>query len=92
MNKCIRFVIEGALPKDFLASHVLKQARHHHLEGIAQQLSENSVRILACGNADDLDNFLDELHRELHDLSVAPFDIIPFLKDRDFRGVFRIIE
>lgn len=92
MNKCIRFVIEGTLPKDFLTSHILHQARHYQLEGIAQQLNENSVRVLACGTPDQLDNFLDELHRSLQDLSITPFDVIPFLKDRDFRGVFRIIE
>ena len=39
-----------------------------------------------------VDAFLDELHKSAGAAELKEIEIEPFLKDKDYRGVFRIIE
>lgn len=94
MNKCLRIVLTADFPSNFLTSFIQKHAKKLDLEGTAQldDPKEKRVKIIICGNADALDDFLDALYKgtkgfELHDLEIEPF-----LKDKDYRQVFRVIE
>lgn len=90
-KKCLRIIITAEVPTNFLQSVVHKNAQKLGLEGTAQLVvaENNQVRINVCGLPDQLDEFIDFFHSNLE---CEDIEIEPFLKDKDFRKVFRIIE
>ncbi len=93
MKKCLRITFNAAIPKGFLQDFVLKNARKLDLEGTAQVVQqEEKVRVLVCGLKENVDEFLDTLHKGTPKVMLEDIEIEPFLKDRDYRGVFRVIE
>ncbi|MDP3889009.1 MAG: acylphosphatase [bacterium] len=93
MNKCLRITITADFPEGFLYNFVQKSARKCNLEGVAQVVEEDrQVRIIICGSREDVDQFLDLLHKGPSKFVPENIEIEPFLKDKDYRGVFRVIE
>lgn len=93
MNKCLVVTFLADIPKGFLQNQVLKYAKKLSVEGTAQILStENKVRIIVCGSKERVDSFLDFIHKGIGTWSPQNLEIEPFLKDKEYRGVFRIIE
>lgn len=94
MNQClhITFILDSS--KEFLHAVVLKEARSLGIEGIAQMISNDvkQVKVIACGDRESVEEFLDILHNELARDSIKDLEVEPFLKEKDFRGVFRVIE
>jgi acylphosphatase len=76
----------------FLQKVVQKTARKYGLEGVAQLMGGQKVKIVVCGVKEHVDSFVDIIHKELEKPYNDTLEIEPFLKDRDYRGVFRIIE
>lgn len=74
-----------------LESFVQKNAKKYKIEGTAV-LSEDMIKIIACGNSDQLDEFVDSLYKGHGDIQPSLVEVEPFLKDKDYRGIFRIIE
>lgn len=94
MNKCLRITMQATFPDNFLINFIQKQAKKFGLEGTAQLQDDvqKIIKIAICGNGDALDDFIDAIYTgtkgfELHDLEIEPF-----LKEKDYRQVFRIIE
>ena len=80
------------VPEPFLLS-VQKHARKLGVEGtLAVVPPEKVVRITAYGDKEHIDQFLDVLHKDGAKVGVHDIMAEPMLKDRDYRGVFRIIE
>lgn len=93
MNKCLKITFSAKIPEDFLHGTIQKNARKLSIEGTVQPLQEeNHIRIIACGTKDNIDAFLDALHKSFSKLDVETLEIEPFLKDKDYRGVFRVIQ
>lgn len=92
MSQCLKITFFLDVPKNFLKNIVQKNARDLRLEGTAQILSEKQVKIIICGQKDLIDKFVDALHRDLAEYSMESLEIEPFIKDKDYRGAFRIIE
>ncbi len=92
MNQCVRvtIIVEGT--KESVHSFVKEQAKECALEGVVQPLSDTKVRIIACGIRDSIDTFIDALHTGVADNTLDTMEVEPFMKDRDYRGVFRVIE
>ena len=90
-KKCLRIVITAPVPNNFLQSFVQNHAKRLNLEGTAQEIAGKvkQIRINVCGLGEQLDEFIDALHSQLDPEDIQ---IEPFLKDKDFRDVFRIIE
>src|SRR5579862_5359561 len=93
MNRCLRIIIIAQFPDDFLQA-VLKAAKKLELEGTIQLIDPlaQQIKIIACGENTSLDDFIDFLHEKTAKLEFVSFEIEPFLKDKDYRAVFRIIE
>lgn len=91
MIKCVRIRIEGRSGQEHDLDALVKQARKLAVEGSAQRMDDDTVRIVACGERDAVEAFVDGVHRTFNDPQMNIF-VEPFLKDRDYRGVFRIIE
>ena len=93
MNKCLKIMLlMQKIPKDFLNNGVKESAQSFSIEGTVQIMDATTIKIIACGEKEDIDSFLDALHREVAQLSLDDMQIEPFLKEKDYRGVFRIIE
>jgi acylphosphatase len=99
MKKCVRLSIATLIPTQFLREKLLVFARSMNIEGTAQVIgAEQITRIIACGHKERVDEFVDYIHKELAKESarlkegVADIQVEPFVKDKDYRSVFRVIE
>lgn len=93
MKKCLKITFGDQFPEGFLHGSVQAHARACSIEGIAQVItSEGHVKIIACGDKQAVDTFLEHLHKEFEKANIIDIEIEPFLKDKDYRGVFRIIQ
>ena len=94
MYKCLRITFQGALPEGFLRDYVQKHAKKLSLEGTAQRISgdDKTVKIIACGAKDSVEGFLDVLYKGLAAVELETMEVEPFLREKDYRGVFRVIE
>ena len=93
MNKCLKISFSAAdLPDDFLRVFIQKQAKSFDIEGVAQIVfTDGRVKIVACGPKEDVDAFVDALHKGSTKTYLDDIEIEPFLKDKDYRGVFRVL-
>jgi acylphosphatase len=92
MHKCVRIIISIPKTKGFLQSVVQPCARQFGIEGVAQVQVPHSIKIVVAGSKEAIDSFIDILHRESVSHNINQIEVEPFVKDRDFRGIFRIIE
>ena len=77
---------------DILHSLVHQHAEKLSLEGMVQPVAEKRVKIMACGSKEKMDQFLDTLYAAQAQKQLYDIQIEPFYKDRDYRGIFRILE
>ena len=92
MKKCLKLSLDFAGDMDFVHS-LQKIGAKLSMEGsIKFYASEKQLRIIACGTKEDVDKFLDILHKEVVKIGAPAINIEPFMRDKDYRGVFRIIE
>jgi acylphosphatase len=92
MKKCLRITFSAKVSKK-LYDTIQTHARKLNIEGTAQHIAaENKVKVMACGEREAIDSFLDFLHKENASIDADSIEVEPFLKEKDYRGVFRIIE
>ncbi len=91
MRRCVKIKVTGKVQdvgyRDFAKKHATKLK----IEGIAQNQDDESVLITACGDSDRLDDFIDALYKGTLKSKIEDVSVEPFLQDKDFRGVFRVI-
>jgi acylphosphatase len=93
MNKCIKLIFNLIGSAQLAYTFIQKEARKIGLEGMVTIESDDGRgTIIACGNKDMVDDFIDALHKGAKGCQLEDIEIEPFLKDKDYRGVFRIIE
>lgn len=93
MNKCLKINFASEYPTGFLQKFVQKHARDLSLEGFAQVVpAERITMVLVCGPKEDVDAFIDLLHKGTKDVQLKDISVEPFLKVKDYRGVFRVLE
>ena len=92
MNKCLKITLTIDPVEGFLQDVIQQNARKYKLEGIVQTLSQDKVKIIVCGDKEQVDYFVDTIHKETDQSAIKDIEIEPYSKDRDYRGVFRVIE
>ncbi len=92
MNQCLRIIFTSKNKIDSLYDFVQKHAQKYDLEGIVQMVEASHIRIVVCGDRDNVESFLDTLHKSAAEKKMEKIEVEPFLKDRDYRGVFRVLE
>lgn len=94
MNKCLRIIVTAKFHDDLLVTFIQKSAKKLSLEGTAQIVDPviKTVRITVCGHPGALDEFIDILHAGTKGFDLMSLEIEPFLRDKDYRAVFRILE
>ncbi|HEV2917262.1 MAG TPA: acylphosphatase [Candidatus Babeliales bacterium] len=93
MNKCVKISFNTEYPENFLRDFVQKHAHELGLEGLAQvSLPEQRTIVMVCGPKEQVDSFVDIIHRGTKQVQLKAVEIEPFLKVKDYRGVFRVID
>ncbi len=92
MIQCLKIMFTMDPLKNTLHTVIQKKARELQLEGTVQLLEQKNVKIKICGSKDVMEEFIDHIHEALLKSSIDGIEIEPFIKDRDYRGVFRVIE
>lgn len=85
-------IFSAPVNNTFLHDVVKKTARQYHIEGLVQMIGPDQIKIIACGPKEKVDSFVDEMHKEMSRRKIVNVEVEPFLKDKDYRGVFRVIE
>ena len=92
MNKCLKITFNAAgLSLRFLRLFIQKHARTLRIEGTAQIIASQTAQVIACGSKDDVNLFVDEIYKGSSDCAPENIETEPFVKRKDYRGVFRII-
>ncbi len=92
MKRCLRIKVTGKIQGVFYRRFAQKNAEKLGIEGTIQNLEDGkSVLILACGNSEKLDDFIDTLYEGSSKSKVENVSAEPLRPKKDFRGVFRII-
>jgi acylphosphatase len=92
MNKCLRITLQIEVTNGLLENFIQKNAKKFKVEGSAQVINKQVIKIVVCGTTEQMDEFVDSLYQGYKEVKPAVIEVEPFLKDKDYRGVFRIIE
>lgn len=92
MKKCLKIVFMSQQKESLLHDFIQNNARKLEIEGTAQLVEPNQVSIIACGTKENIDDFLDVLHEGFGSYIPEDIQVEPFLKEKDYRGIFRILE
>lgn len=93
MHKCLKISFVAGFPEGFLRDFIQKNAQKIGLEGTVQVVSvSRRVRIIVCGSKKKVDEFLDIIHKGSSKHMPEEVEAEAFVRDKDYRGVFRIIE
>jgi acylphosphatase len=92
MKQCLKITVFTKPTGDFLQDLIRKQATKFSLEGTAQVAEDEKIIIIICGEKENIDHFLDALHKGTATQKPDRIELEPFFKEKDYRGVFRIIE
>ena len=82
--------ISGNVQSDSLKLFVQKSAFSLSIEGTVQGEGDG-LAIYACGVSDRLDQFIDLLYKGVEKSKLKDIIVEPFISEKDFRGVFRVI-
>jgi acylphosphatase len=91
MKQCLKIKVFGQVQGTGYREFAKKAAHKLEIEGTAQNIEDGSVVIYACGDSNNLDSFLDELYKGPKNAHIKNIEAEPFLSEKDFRGVFRVI-
>ena len=92
MKKCLKITLISNNIDDRFRDSVQATARKLGVEGTVQYIEPNHIIIIACGLKDNIDAFLDNIHQGFGVTVPEDIQIEPFLKEKDYRGIFRILE
>lgn len=82
--------ISGNVQTEAYKLFIQKNAGVLGIEGTVQRDNDGLI-LHACGASDKLDNFIDMLYKGVEKSKLKDISVEPFVTDKDFRGVFRII-
>ncbi len=92
MKQCLRITFK--LSRDSRPLHIkaIKQYAYKlEIEGTAHVL-DDTIKIVACGHKDQMDEFVDVVYKGTSGTCPDDVEVEPFVKEKEYRGVFRVIE
>ncbi len=92
MKKCLKITFTLKVLDRGLRDSIQTAARALDLEGTVQLIEPHEMVIIACGLKDNIDTFLDSIHQSFGVDIPENILVEPFLKEKDYRGIFRILE
>ncbi len=91
MKKCLRIAIAHKGASGFV-QEIHKKGSSLGVEGVIQLMPGDQMTVVVCGLKDQVDQFVDVVHTHAAQSGIHDLTIEPFVRTKDYRGVFRIIE
>ena len=91
-SKCLEIRVSFEGERDSFKNKIVEKAKKCNLEGILEVKSKSELLISVCGTTHEIEQFIDFFYEEHTNLSAVIIEIEPFIKEKDYRGVFRVIE
>jgi acylphosphatase len=91
MNQCVKITLVVKASRDLLSNMIKKNAERLSIEGIGNVEGRGTIKIIAHGAHDSIDEFIDILYLGYKGARPSIIEVEPFLKNKDYRGIFRVI-
>ena len=91
MNQCVRITLVVKASRDLLKNLIQKNAQRLAIEGLGNIEGPDTIKIVANGANNAIDEFIDSLYSGYRGERPSIIEVEPFVKDRDYRGIFRVI-
>lgn len=91
MKRCLRMLVNVENWQSDWGLQIQKHAKKLEVEGLMQALDDHQLRIMICGESEKIDDFMDFLYDFFVTIEAQISDLEPFIKERDYRGIFRVI-
>ena len=92
MKRCLKVIIKGEFSHNNLIAHIKEIALSLHIEGTIQLEDVYSIKTIVSGSNENIEQFIEMLHKIAHEQKIDSIEIEPFLQVKNHRGAFRIIE
>lgn len=90
MKKCVRITFEVENGK--ILESIKKKARSLDVEGIAYRSASDEYETIVHGEKEQVEKFIDAVHAAIIEAGSEDFYVEPYLKEEDYRGVFRVLQ
>ncbi|CAN5171665.1 hypothetical protein BH09DEP1_BH09DEP1_3530 [soil metagenome] len=90
MKKCLKIAV-GHKGSDGFVQEIHRNGAKLGVEGTIQLVPEHEMSIVVCGLKEQVDQFVDILHKHAAQEGIVDISIEPYVKTKDYRGAFRII-
>ena len=91
MKKCVKITMNCKNADKAKKNFIQKRAQECGIEGVVQQMRKDNLRMFVCGLFDQVDDFVDSLYVGTTTYSFEDIEV-ESCANRDYRGVFRVIE
>jgi acylphosphatase len=91
MNQCVKITLGVKASEELLKNLVQKSAERLSIEGVGSVENAHTIKIVAHGSNHSIDTFIDELYAGYKGARPTVIEVEPFAKEKDYRGVFRVI-
>lgn len=92
MKKCLKIGV-GHKGSGGFVQEIHKSGTKLGVEGTIQVVpGDQQMSIVVCGLKDQVDQFVDHVHKHAAKEGIMDISIEPYVKTKDYRGAFRIIE
>jgi len=93
MYKCVRIKVSYPHTEVQMVRQALEQqARDLGIEGVMRRREDSSYDIIISGAKERVDTFIEAIAHYKDENKVSAFEVEAAVKERDYRGVFRVIE
>ena len=98
MRKCVKMIVTDYHDVDVFYKALKKRANVGAVEGVAEPLSDEELQIVVYGPKESVDEFVGAVEdtvitiAEEGDDQASELMVEPFIKEEDYRGVFRFIK
>ncbi len=91
MNQCVKITLVVKTSEELLKNLIKKHAERLAIEGVGNIENSDTIKIVANGSNSAIDEFIDALYGGYKGAKPTIIEVEPFMKERDYRGVFRVI-
>lgn len=91
MRKGVKIFIVGKFDEAKFPIFLAEKAKENIVQGIFQISSDKEAVVYLVGEAENVENLIDNMFDAGSGIGDAELDIKPLDEDKDFRGVFRVV-
>lgn len=97
MRKCVKMVVTDYQDIETFYKTLKKHVNVNAVEGLAEPISDEELQIIVYGPKDEVDDFVCAVEDAVSVVvgesnHGSSFMVEPFIKEEDYRGIFRFIK